>query len=86
MNRIEVNLATGEQTTIPLTAEELAALPPPPTAEEIEAQRMARIDAQRQAAYREESDPLFFKWQRGEADEQDWLDKIDEIKQRYGSV
>jgi hypothetical protein len=35
MNRIEVNVVTGEQTTIPLTAEEIAELqnrpvPPPP--------------------------------------------------------
>jgi hypothetical protein len=36
MNRIEVNVITGEQTTIPLTAEEIAelqnrpVLPPPP--------------------------------------------------------
>jgi hypothetical protein len=34
-------------------------------------------------AYRNESDPLFFKWQRGEATEQEWLDKVNEIKQRY---
>jgi hypothetical protein len=34
-------------------------------------------------AYREESDPLFFKWQRGEATQQDWLDKVNEIKQLW---
>ena len=34
-------------------------------------------------AYREESDPLFFKWQRGEATQQEWLDKVAEIKQRW---
>jgi hypothetical protein len=49
--------------------------PPPLTAEQIEALR--------KAAYREESDPLFFKWQRGEATEADWLAKIAEIKARY---
>jgi hypothetical protein len=37
----------------------------------------------RAEAYREESDPIFFKWQRGEATEQDWLDKVAEIKARY---
>ena len=37
----------------------------------------------RKDAYREESDPLFFKWQRGEATEQEWLDKVAEIKQRW---
>ncbi len=34
-------------------------------------------------AYIEESDPLFFKWQRGEIDKQVWLDKVAEIKQRW---
>lgn len=37
----------------------------------------------RAETYKNESDPLFFKWQRGEATEQEWLDKIEEIKQRY---
>lgn len=41
---------------------------------------------QRAMAYREESDPLFFKWQRGEATEQEWLDKVNEIKQRYQDI
>jgi hypothetical protein len=36
-------------------------------------------------AYRNESDPLFFKWQRGEATEQEWLDKVAEIKARYSN-
>ena len=42
-----------------------------------------QIDKQRQSAYQAESDPLFFKWQRGEATEQEWLDKIAEIKARF---
>lgn len=33
-------------------------------------------------AYEQESDPIFFKWQRGEATQQEWLDKIAEIKAR----
>ncbi len=37
----------------------------------------------RQEAYIAESDPVFFKWQRGEATQQEWLDKVAEIKQRY---
>ena len=37
----------------------------------------------RAAAYRNEADPLFFKYQRGEATEQEWLDKIEEIRARY---
>ena len=49
--------------------------PPPPTREEQQANR--------QAAYTQEADPLFFKYQRGEATEQEWLDKIEEIRARY---
>lgn len=37
----------------------------------------------RATAYKVESDPIFFKWQRGEATQQEWLDKIAEIKARY---
>lgn len=39
--------------------------------------------AMRAAAYRDESDPLFFKAQRGEATMDDWLAKVDEIKARW---
>lgn len=34
-------------------------------------------------AYVVESDPIYFKWKRGEATEQEWLDKVAEIKTRY---
>lgn len=58
----------------------------PATEAEI-AQRLADQAAQRDAlraeAYRTESDPLFFKSQRGEATHQEWLDKVSEIKLRY---
>ena len=36
-------------------------------------------DELRRAAYEAEADPIFFKWQRGEATEQEWLDKVAEI-------
>jgi hypothetical protein len=42
------------------------------------------IDYLRQQAYEKEADPLFFKWQRGEATEQEWSDKVAEIKAKYG--
>jgi len=45
-----------------------------------------QADANRKAAYIAESDPLFFKWQRGEATEQEWKDKVAEIKARYPKV
>jgi len=37
----------------------------------------------RRAAYQEEADPLFFEYQRGDVTEQEWLDKIAEIKARF---
>ena len=37
----------------------------------------------RQDAYTKITDPLFFKYQRGEIEKQEWLDKIEEIKQQY---
>jgi len=56
------------------------------TAEEI-AQRQAaqaeQIRQQRAQGYREESDFVFFKTQRGEATHQEWLDKVAEIKARF---
>ena len=58
------------------------------TAEELQADADARatqVEAQRAEAYRNESDPLFFKSQRGEATQQQWLDKVAEIKARYPS-
>ena len=40
-------------------------------------------DALRHNAYVAESDPIFFMSQRGEATEQQWLDKVAEIKARW---
>jgi len=40
-------------------------------------------EALRRAAYEQEADPLFFRAQRGEIPEQEWLDKVAEIKARY---
>ena len=39
--------------------------------------------AARAVAYNSEADPLFFKAQRGEATEAEWLAKIAEIKARF---
>ena len=49
--------------------------PPPPT--------QAEQEAKRQAAYTAEADPLFFKWQAGEATEAEWLAKREEIRARF---
>ena len=43
----------------------------------------AFIDKQREAAYRQEADPLGMQVLRGELDKTEWLAKIAEIKQRY---
>lgn len=56
------------------------------TEQEIEGLKQQHNDSQTQqriTAYRDESDPIFFKWQRGEATEQTWKDKVQEIKNRY---
>jgi hypothetical protein len=45
--------------------------------------KAAEAEANRKAAYISEADPLFFRAQRGEIPEQEWLDKIAEIKARY---
>jgi predicted NBD/HSP70 family sugar kinase len=45
--------------------------------------KAAEAEANRKAAYIAEADPLFFRAQRGEIPEQEWLDKIAEIKARY---
>ena len=42
-----------------------------------------KADANRRAAYIAEADPLFFKAQRGEVEQQVWLDKVAEIKLRH---
>jgi hypothetical protein len=53
--------------------------PEPPTPEEL----AAIAQAKRQAAYTAEADPLFFKWQAGEATEAEWLSKREEIRTRF---
>jgi hypothetical protein len=55
---------------------------PPPTVEE----QNAIADAQRAAAYRDEADPLFFKFQRGDATKEQWLASIEAIKARFPKV
>jgi len=41
------------------------------------------IRSSRQAAYQAEADPLFFKWQAGEATKEEWLAKRSEIRLRF---
>jgi hypothetical protein len=43
----------------------------------------ASQQALRQTAYQTQSDPLFFRAQRGEIDMQKWIDAVESIKQQY---
>ena len=52
---------------------------PEPTTEDIKEQ----IKSQRQAAYRDRSDPIFMKRQRGEATEQEWIDEVAAIRLEF---
>jgi hypothetical protein len=61
-----------------------------PTTEEIaaqaEADHQAAVEARAvavRAALAEEADPMFFKWQRDEATQEDWLAKVAEVKARF---
>jgi hypothetical protein len=85
MERIQVNVTTGERQVIQLTTEEIAQA-------QAQAQEAAQAEAQwkidnasqlRQRAYIAEADPLFFKAQRGEATMEEWQAKVAEIKARY---
>jgi hypothetical protein len=42
-----------------------------------------QVSRSRKLAYQFEADPLFFKWQAGEATEAEWKAKRDEIKARF---
>lgn len=48
--------------------------------------RNMAADRARRAAYAEVSDPLFFKWQRGEVSKQEWLDSVAAVKAAHPKV
>lgn len=56
---------------------------PAPTSDELLNTKMERLKLFRAAAFAAEADPLFFKWQRGEATESDWKVKVAEIRARF---
>lgn len=43
-------------------------------------QQYAIVDAARLAAYEKTSDPLYFKWQRGDATEAEWREAVAKVK------
>lgn len=58
----------------------------PPTEPDPQAQRDAFNAGQRAAraeAYRNETDPLFFKVQRGEATQAEWIAAVEAVKARF---
>jgi hypothetical protein len=52
----------------------------------LNAQKNAEAESNRKSSYIAEADPIFFKVQRGEATQEEWLEKIAEIKQRFPKV
>lgn len=59
-----------------------------PTTEELQAEwpqvqfevAYSKVEADRQVAYRDTADPIFFEFQRGDMTEQDWLDAVQAVK------
>lgn len=61
---------------------------PKPTQAELDAQwpqvqyanQCAQVEAARLVAYEQQSDPVFFKWQRGDATEIEWREAVAKVK------
>jgi hypothetical protein len=61
---------------------------PQPTQEELDAawpavdyqNQCATVEAARLASYEQTSDPIFFKWQRGDATEAEWRAAVAKVK------
>ena len=60
----------------PASEEEVQSIQNPPLSSQ-------QIESLRLAAYRDESDPLFFKWMAGEIERSEWELKRAEIKARF---
>ena len=63
-----------------------APVPDKPTGnpdEDAKAAVLAEVEANRLLAYRDRSDPIFMKWQRGEATEQEWIDEVEAIRAEF---
>jgi hypothetical protein len=43
----------------------------------------AQVERERHAAYIADADPVFFRWQRGTATEQAWLDAVQAVKDAH---
>lgn len=77
-----INLQTGEVTSVERTAEEIAARDAY-NEDVLPGELRKEVELKRAAAYAAETDPLFFKSQRGEATTEEWTTKVAEIKERF---
>jgi lysyl-tRNA synthetase class II len=77
MTNRQINIITSEETVHEYTQGELDSFDNSHDASHNKA-RMSRL-----MAFREESDVLFFKVQRGEAELSEYFDKVAEIRARY---
>lgn len=48
-----------------------------------DAEKLEIKKTNKRIAFQDECDPLFFKWQRGQATKEEWLAKIEEIEKRF---
>lgn len=79
------NIKLVDGIPVEMTAEEIAQRDAFEAAWQAEANARVKAEQEnaRKAAYTAEADPLFFKWQAGEATEEEWLAKRQEIRDRY---
>lgn len=77
------NIESGEFVNPETNEEYLAWLAEGNTPEAADPEPVPDYSALRAQAYRDESDPIFFKYQRGEATKDEWLSKVAEIKARW---
>lgn len=57
-----------------------------PTPKEPVVEPPVDTDALRRKSYEATADPLFFKWQRGEATKQEWLDAVQAVRDQHPKV
>lgn len=67
---------------VPFTDEQLAEIETYNAPEAVYEREYKEVQRQRQQAYRDEADPLFFYAERGKGQKQAWLDKVAEIDAR----
>lgn len=79
---------TAQLDRLGITIDELPDVPDPPKPdynpeERRKAQELEEIMQLRKDAYERESDPIYMEYMRGERTEQEWLDAVHAIKDRY---